>query len=443
MTSSMPTRRLLVRWLLPAVVVVLPFSGCQCTDQIESEPWAFGGPDAYNTELLGPPPVDSGDPPGDTDDPGDISIDAWQPEDVVSDVQCEDALNDRTSLIVDDEGTTWVGFHKYRSSDCDGRPTLVVARKPVGGTWVEEDIQPHTGIFGLSSIDPGRPVVVYPDPRNRRRTEVAGSGTFRAAHRRGFENWEVHEFNIGDHVVGPRDGFDVTEDGDSFWVTFARDDGQMVRLYEGDSTQASPNWRQRSPLPIPEPQPALARGLRADSEDSVYYVYQKEQDNPQSRFGVARYDKGNDRWPATELLDEVDTQTVVHSFAITEEFRLCLANRHPSPPHLLVTCGSMSNLDKSRKHFENQRIPSRFPASITEGRDGTLYVAFHPPQNNELRLAKREPGGSWSTRTIYDRPASGVSTAIDQSGHLVLAFYTKTENDRFALKVVRERPDDL
>jgi len=441
--DSIATPRVLSRRLLPALLLLLPFSGCQCEDEVGPDAWEFGGPDASPPDVV-VPPFDTGDvEPRDTRDARDLGFDTFVPENVVSDVECEDALNDRTSAIVDSEGTTWVAFHKYRSGECDESPSLVVARKPVGGEWTEETIQFHQGIFGINSVEAGRPVVVYPDPRNPRLSDRPGSGQFRAAHRRGPGDWEIRSLDIGDNVVEPGDGFDVTDDGESYWATFARDSGEMVRLFEFDTTDAAPEWEGRAPLPFRDPRPALARGLRANSEDSVYLVYQRDEDDPNSRFGVARYEKSTDEWPQTALLEDVDRETVVHSFSITEKFELCLANRAPAPPHLLVTCGTMSDLDREQQDFEDEQIPRRFPASITEGRDGTLYVAFHPPANNELRLAERDPDGGWSVQRIFDRPASGVSTAIDQNGFLVLAFYTETENGRFALKVLRERPADL
>lgn len=436
-------RRRSMRWLLPAFVVLLPFAGCQCSDEVPAGPWSFDGPDALGPDVDDPPPPEDTDdfPP---EDVGDITIDAWQPEDVVSDVKCENALDDRTSLIVDREGTTWVAFHKYRSDDCEGRPTLVVARKPVGGTWVEEDIQPHAGIFGINSIEPGNPVVVYPDARNPRRTSQTGSGTFRAAHREGPRDWRVRELDIGNQVVETGDGFDVTEDGDSFWATFAKDNGQMVRLYEYDTTAPNAEWNGRNPLPIADPRPAVARGLRAGPDDGVYLVFREDSNaDPPPPFGVAKYDKSIDRWTDRALLEDVDRQTRTHSLVLRNQGGICLANRHLTAEYLLVTCGTMDDLDRDQQHFRTETIPEWRPASITEGNDGTLYVAFHPPTEDELRLAKREPGESWSTQTIYDRAASGVSTAIDQTGDLVLAFYTRTESGRYALKVLRERPDQL
>jgi len=436
-------RRRSVRWLLPAFVVLLPVAGCQCSDEVPAGPWNLQGSDALGADVEPTPEDTDVDRPEDT---ADIPIDTWQPEDVVSDVECENALDDRTSLIVDRAGTTWVGFHKYRSGNCEGRPTLVVARKPVGGTWVEEDIQPHAGIFGINSLEPGEPVMVYPDARNPRRTEQTGSGTFRAAHRRGSRDWRVRELDIGDQIVEPGDGFDVTEDGESYWATFAKDNGQMVRLYQYDTTGANPEWEGRNPLGIADPRPAVARGLRAGPDEGVYLVFREDSNaDPPPPFGVAKYDKSIDRWTGRALLEDVDRRTRSHSLVLKDEGRddICLANRNLLAEYLLVTCGTMSDLDRDQQHFRTERIPEWRPASITEGRDGTLYVAFHPPSEDELRLAKREPGESWTTQTIYERAASGVSTAIDQSGDLVLAFYTRTDSGRYALKVLRERPDQL
>lgn len=422
-------------WVFVALLALLSFSNCRCADQRSYDDWEFERRDTTSDDRFDAistfPPEDVG--PVDTGSldvaDGREDTNKWQPEEVLPEIECRDALNDRTSLIVDSDGTLWLGYHHFRGENCRN-PTLVVAHKRVGGEWVEEDLQPHNDIFGLSTINPGRPIAVYPD---------TDAGTFKASHRMGDQDWRTHVFDIGDREVQTGDGFDVTQDGTSFWVTFAGDGASEVNLFEYDLSSASRSrWTERAPLEVEDPRAAMARGLRAGSSDSVYLVHRSAR---RDRFGLARYDKNSDMWPERGYFGDRDADARVHSFAISSEFGLCMSSRIFT--RLLVTCGDLSNLERSRMMFDTQSIPQSYPSSIIEGRNGTLYVAFHPSDNSELRVAKLPPGGNWSIRTVFDGPAYGVSTAIDTSGKLVLGFYTCDETDRCSLKVLREEPADL
>ncbi|MFB6351913.1 MAG: hypothetical protein ABEN55_18260 [Bradymonadaceae bacterium] len=408
-------RYLKTPWVL--LLFVWPLANCQCSDQIEYG-WDLGHePDAVAD--IGP----------DTEP----DVDVWEPENVLPEICKSDARNDRTSLVVDDNGTLWLGFHKYAGENCQNS-TLVVYHKRLGGRWVREDIQPHEGIFGLSIIDSNRPIAVFPDPSD---------GTFKAAHRRGDREWTFHEFDLGNHRVTRRDGFDVTEDGDRFFVTFAEDDGTEVRLYTSDPSTGNSRWKSRRSLEVPDPRAAMERGLRADSDDSVYLVHNNRK---RGRFGLARYDKQDNRWPERNYFSDRNSAAYVHSFVITDNFRLCLSSRYRG--RLMVTCGTMFNLQMERKVFTDQRIAERFPSSLVEAPNGQLYVAFQPADNSELRVAKRSSDGKWSVQTVFDQPAFGVSTAIDTTGDLVMGFYTCEKRglnrfDNCSLKVLRENPDEL
>ena len=431
----------LAKRLSVLAVLILPFSGCNCADTYDYG-WELRANDTLVTDSgadissdTSPDirPVDVRDVT-DTFVPVDVSdtlpdIDTWRPDEVEPEV-CEEAKNDRTSIVVDDKGTMWLGYHKYRGQGCRNS-TLVVAHRRVAGRWVREDIQPHEGIFAVSTIDTNRPIAVYPD---------AAQGTFKAAHREGFRRWRFHDFDVGAHRVDRRDGFDVTEDGEQFFVTFAEDEAPKVRLYSYDTTAGNPQWKSRAPLRVRDPQAAMERGLRADPDDSVYLVHHSRD---RLRFGIARYDKQDDRWPEKSYFSDDNSAANVHSFVITDDFNLCMSSRLSE--RLLVTCGTMFNLQMKRKLFPNERIPSDFPSSMVEGRDGTLYVVFNPEDNSELRVAKRHPDGHWSVRTVFNGSSYGISTAIDKTGDLVMAFYTCGRFGRgsCSLKVIQERPDGL
>lgn len=417
----------------------LPLSSCTCVDEGEYG-WEFAEPDTFtftngpDTEFNYP---DEWRDVGDIEEPPDVAdgwevepdTDPWKPDEVEPNV-CEQALNDRTSIVVDDNGTMWLGYHKYRGRNCE-HSTLVVSRKRLNGRWVREDIQPHEGIFAVSMIESNRPIAVYPD---------SVDGEFVAAHRKGPGDWRPNNFDVGGHFVDDGDGFDVTEDGRRFYVTFAEDNAPEVRLYTYDTDNKRAGWRTLRALDARDPRAAMERGLRADTDDSVYLVHRNDE---RARFGVARYDKKADRWTNRTYFSNQNSGANVHSFVITKDFKLCMSSRFRR--RLLVTCGTMFNLQKERKLFQNQEIPMEYPSSMIEGDDGTLYVAFHPQDNSELRVAKRTAEGSWDVQTVYDGPSYGISTAIDKTGDLVMAFYTceGLGSSQCSLKVVQENPDGL
>src|SRR5690554_6543611 len=127
----MKSQRLL--WLL----LLLPLASCDCSDQ-ENANWTFFEP-YPDVEI--PIDIDAGyfndvDEHQDIFEEFDIDIDfdaepevpdAWVPPDVERDTDWNEgewttevvdtnfslthALNDRTSLVVDDDGTMWLGYH--------------------------------------------------------------------------------------------------------------------------------------------------------------------------------------------------------------------------------------------------------------------------------------------------------------------------------------------
>lgn len=431
-------------------LLALPLSGCRCQDTVKEYGWVFEESEDSGGLPDLPEPDTGMDVGADADVVADVGVDAdvadafdaadtapqgdaWEEENVLP-VVCEAAKNDRTSMIIDERGTIWLGYHRLEGRNCN-RSTLVVAHKPVGGQWEEEYIQRHEGIFAVEAMRPGRPLVVYPDARQ---------GTFEAAQRRGSGQWSTHQFNVGSHRVTRNDGFDLAHDGQTFWVTFAADDAPRVRLFSRKAGQSNRSWRAKNSLKAEDPQAALERGLRADSDDSVYLVHRNREAGSDNRgvYGIARYDKDEDGWPNRTYFGAANRLATVHSFVITDDFELCMSSDLSG--RLLVTCGSMFNLQMDRRHFTGETISTRYPSSIVEGRDGTLYVAYNPADNSKLKVAKRSPEGEWSIRTVFEGSSYGVSTAIDKTGDLVMSFYTCDDAaETCSLKVVRENPDTL
>jgi hypothetical protein len=187
----------------------------------------------------------------------------------------------------------------------------------------------------------------------------------------------------------------------------------------------------------------LAAGRGPDGGDSVYLVNKSGRTGV---YGVYRYDEVLDRWPQSAELESY-SDLFVHSLYITRDFRLCMSGNYGpasslNDGHLLVTCGSMFDLTMDTHLFSSERLSPFDPSSIIEGDDGTLYVAYNPAGNDELRVASREPDSdTWRIETVYDGPSYGVSTAIDKSGDLVMSFYTCDEAGRCSLKVLWETPD--
>lgn len=424
------------RLLLLTIGAVLCFSGCDCHHEIDSG-WDLEsgldfpedlGIDAVDAE---PDVIDVWDAPPDTvdaidveDEPDAPPIDPWQPEEVES-VSRNHALTDRTSLAVDPDGTLWLGYHECNDLGCS-EPTLKVVNKPLSGEWSGERIRAHEGIFGVSVVEPGKPIVVFPDILD---------DTYKAAMRQPDGDWRLHTFPVERSFQPRYDGFDVTNDGESYFVSFAPQDATRVEFYAYDTTARSPSWRRKAPLEVGNPQAAMERGLRADNGESVYLV---NRSGASGVYGVYRYDEEVDAWPQSVELEEL-TSTFVHSLYITGDYRLCMSGNYQDS--LLVTCGSMFDLSSETKHFSSERLAYGHPSSIIEGDDGTLYVAFNPDGNDELRVARRDADtGRWSVETVFDGPSYGVSTAIAQSGDLVISFYTCDDNERCSLNVLWETP---
>jgi hypothetical protein len=423
------------------VATLVPLSGCNCNDGYEpgwefQEDWQFGQDAAVD---IGPDVEDVWDGSPDAEDVVDVAdvadaepdvdaVDPWQPEQVES-VSRDQALTDRTGLAVDPDGTLWLGYHECGDFGCN-EPQLKVVHRPFDGPaddgWSGQIIHPHEGIFGVSVIEPGRPIVVFPDSYDQ---------TYKAAMRQPDGDWEMHTFPVSRSLQPRGDGFDVTNDGTSYFVSFAPSNASAVEFYAFDTSAANPTWQRKTPLSVANPQAAMERGLRADDGESVYLVNHSRESGT---YGVYRYDEELDAWPQSVELDQYAI-AFVHSLIITRDFQLCMSGDYEGD--LLVTCGSMFDLTLDSKHFSREPLAERHPSSIIEGDDGTLYVAYNPPGNTELRVARRHPtSGTWTIETVFDGPSYGVSTAIAKSGDLVISYYTCDDTDRCSLQVLWETP---
>jgi len=411
-----------------------PLSGCSCEEAFDSE-WDLE--DRWPTEDVGQRDIfdedifeeDISEDDADIDEP----IIPWEPEEVEPDIPYGHALTDRTSLAVDPAGTLWLGYHSCNDASCSA-PMLRVMHKKVEQDWVGEDITIHEGIFGISVIHTDEPIIAYPD---------SFDPVYRVSMRTGDAQWQAHDFPVPRSAQLRYDGFDITQNGESYFISFAPYDALQVSLYGLDTTAAAAQWQPLRPLEIENSRAAMERGLRADNDGSVYLVnYSGET----GIYGVYRYDSELDRWPQSVELESY-TDFFVHSLVITRNFGLCMSGNYqninvPYGDSLMVTCGSIYDLTTDVKIFGDEPLSSEHPSSIIEGHDGTLYVAFNPPGNRELRVASRQPNSQeWTVETVYDGPSYGISTAIDLSGDLVISFYTCNEANLCSLKVLWETPD--
>lgn len=422
-----------------AVFTLSSLSGCSCEEALDSE-WdlqdRWPTEDAGAGDTMGDAVLDDaitqGDSAGEEVD-GDAPIIPWEPEEVEPEIPYGHALTDRTSLAVDPAGTLWLGYHFCDDAACSA-PMLRVVHKKVGQDWVGEDIAIHEGIFGISVIHPDAPIIAYPD---------SFDPVYRVAMRSGENQWDSYEFPVARSAQPAYDGFDITQNGRSYFISFAPHSAPGVSLFSYDTASASPQWQQRRSLEVQNSQAAMERGLRADRDGSVYLV---NQSGVSGVYGVYRYDSELDRWPQSVELESY-SDLFVHSLVITRDFGLCMSgnyqNINTAHGHgLMVTCGSMYDLSMDVKIFGNEPLAPEHPSSIIEGHDGTLYVAFNPPGNRELRVASRPPNArEWTVETVYDGPSYGISTAIDLSGDLVISFYTCDDASRCSLKVLWETPD--
>ncbi len=434
----MASHRLL--WLL----LLLPLASCDCSDQ-DFARWDFFEPyeDAENIfDADNDVGIDVDEDifePEDIVEESDIDIDfdaepevpdTWVPPDVERDTDWNEgewtaeivdsnfsrshALNDRTSIVVDDDGTMWLGYHSCSDMFCS-KPELTVARRPVGQGWDRKNVQSHSGIFGLEVINPEEPIAVYPDPNDN---------YLKVAQRTAAGAWNVESLDIRG---GGDDGFDVTRDRARFYVSFANRLTSTVDFLVYNTASAAPRW-QRLPQLTEAYSAAFERGLSADNKFNLYLVHRRSQSGA---YGLARYSLSENKWIQRSYLPD---DHLVSSLLIRRNGDLCMSSSTAGGT-LIVTCGDMQNLTRERKVFSGESVT--YYSSMVEGADGTLFVAYHNQANNSLRVARRTHNGQWTSETAFASDAYGVSTAVNDREEIALSFYT-CEATRCSVQVLEK-----
>ncbi len=339
----------------------------------------------------------------------------WVPEEVVPDVSFQRALNDRTSLAVDDDGTIWLAYHSCPTQQCLD-VQLSMAYKRRGGVWQFEDIKRQDGTFGVNVAVPNEPIVAFLDPTDN---------TFKAARRVADGEYEFHRFPVT--RTGVSDGFDLTPDGERMFFTYANTQGDPVRLFVFSRGEylSLPN------LDIGNAQAALERGLGADGQGNLYLVHRRGRNQD---WGVAVFSLEQSAWLGTQYYGGFDPEHP-SSLVVWPSGMACIAADDNS--RLAVTCGDLMDLDSDIRVAQGERLAGY--SSMVGGQDGTLYVAYND-SNDDLRLAKFRADGSIEVETVFVGETYGVSTAIDADDLLVISYYTCT-NGSCRLEVI-SRPQD-
>lgn len=388
-------RRLAGASFLPiAVAAIVAASSCQCDD--EHDGWDFyedAGTevDAATFEdvaLL--PETDAG----------------WQPEEVVPEVPIDHALNERTALTVDANGTVFLGFHRCREASCRDTELVVARRARESRRWTYETIKRQQGTFGIAVAIPEEVVAAFLDPLDN---------TFKVARRTGADEWELR--TLGVRRTGPADGLDLAPDGERLFVTFANTRGDPVSLF----ALADGEWRQLESLDIGDASAAYERGLASDGQGNLFLVHRRGSDP--APWGIARYSAAEGRWRERTYYDVIPRPRP-SSLVVSDTRRVCIAGDVSFG--LMVTCGDITNIERDRWRVGDQvALGAGGYSSMLEGTDGALYVAYPAAGNTELRLAKKEPDADeWTVETVANKNAYGVSTVIDDDDLLLISYYT-------------------
>jgi hypothetical protein len=397
-----------------AISAFLTVSGCTCAD--DNPGWELYEDFGFEDDL-GAPIQDMA-----PDTTPDVTVlpenDAgWTPEQIEPDIPIEHALNERTSLAVDQNGTVFLGYHRCATRDCS-RVFLTVARKPRGGNWTFERVKRQRGTFGIEVANPEEVVAAFLDPTDN---------TFKVSRRLGANDWEFR--TLGVRRTGPSDGLDLTPDSDRMFVTFANERGDPVSLF----VMSQGEWSAQPKLDIgADASAAYERGLKSDGQGNLYLVHRSGPFG--SPWGLARYSLRDGEWKERTYYER-RPRPRPSSFVVTEGGELCIAG-DVNNSTLTVTCGDMTNLERDRWDLEEEvALGAGGYSSMLEGSDGSLYVAYPSEGNTELRLARKTPGDQWSFETVFEKNAFGVSTVIDSEDLLVISYYT-CEQSRCALEVI-------
>lgn len=427
--------------MLGAICMLLPLSACNCEDDTGADPWELTEPwpdmalppdMAMEPDLDMAPDLDLAPdlfeepdlPPPPPDIPPEIP---WEKE-VVAEVPRSQALNDRTSLGVGEDGTVWLGYHPCDDDQCIVSWLAVAIDRPDGQDWTIERVAEQRGTFGLD-VHVNEPWVAYLDEVNNQ---------FRVARRnlsgRGPQAWTKIPMPVD--FTGPYDGLDLTHDDDFIYVTFASELDRPVELFAFDKRPGadSSEYIQLSSLDVGAASAALERGLQADGKGNLFLVHREGDTGP---YGVARFRLRDNIWDRQAYFG--DPGIVVSSMVARENGDICMSNTVPdglfADGYLEMTCGKMNDLRRGLWRHQDESVSSY--SSLIEGTDGSLIIAYNAGGNTELRVARRYPDGTWDIRTVFDGSSYGVSTALDTQNRLLISYYTCSRN-RCTLELLRQ-----
>lgn len=424
LNSSRPIR---ILWV--GLCLLLPLNACTCEDETGADPWALSDPwpEDMSEPVLDPDmaveldmAVEPDLPPEPVEIPPDIP---WEKE-VVAEVSQTQALNDRTSLGVGDDGTVWLGFHSCRDFGCAQSYLSVASREPASGDWGIEEVTPQRGTFGLDVFG-DQPWVAYLDEIN---------GQFRVGNRSPTNGaWSLEPLPV--NFTGPYDGLDITHDNSRIYVTFASSSNDPVDLFAMDLRAGVSEWFELAKLDVGDASAALERGLSADDNGNLFLVHRDGDSGP---YGVARYKLRDNIWDRQSYYN--NPSIIASSMVARQSGDICLSNTVSGgfigDGTFEVTCGKINNLRRDVWGFSDETVSSY--TSMIEGREGSLIVAFNTGGNSSLRVGRRYPDGTWDFRTVFDGPSYGVSTAIDTENKLWISYYTCSSGGRCTLETLRQ-----
>lgn len=406
-----------------AVALMTTLNACSCED-VEPNPWDLN--EEFPEEPVEPDPIEPDpiepDPPEVelVETPPDLDPDTpWEPE-VIQEVTRQQALNDRTSIDVGDDGTIWLGYHSCDDLLCNDAWLSVVHRQPNDTEWIFEKVAPQYTTFGLS-VYRNQPFVAYLDIDNFE---------FRIGERSGATNadgdWGLQALDVD--FSGQYDGLDLTHDGSRMYVTFAGDNSRLVDLFVRDMTDPAADFTKLRSLEVRQgASAALERGLQADGKGNLFLVHRDGRDGP---YGVARFRLRDNIWDRITYLPSEDI--VVSSMVARNSGDICMSSGLYD--ELLFTCGRLTELERD---YELLGEPKQSYSSLIEGRDGSLIIAYNYGDNEKLKIARLYPNGEWDVRTAFDGPSYGVSTGIDLENKLLISYYT-CRGDRCTLEMLRQ-----